>query len=443
MKNNIESLINLKGKKLLVIGGGAYYKHLKEYKEKKGFIVIAVGDFEDERAKDLVDVFYKVSRTDVAGIVKVVNEENIDGIFVGSSELYAEIAIEVCKKTKARFYATQEQWDIIANKRLFKQYAQKNGFPVIPEFKVTNKSSNEEISSLNYPVLIKPVDGSGARGLNICYSASEFKKMYEEALRWSRVKDVIVEQLITDAVDVFVNYTIQEGVATLSYAYTKKVVISKEKSYVTLPIFHFYPTKYIEQYYQRVDASAKKMITNMGLRNGSITFQGFYKNGQYMFYEAGYRLGGSQAYVFTEYENGANVLHYLINYVLVGRMSDDNLSMLENARFPYPACNYYVVLKAGVIDHIDGIEVVENMPEVLNVTQLCYPGDEIHETNEVGRAIYRLHVVGKNIEELAKTLVTISDTLKIMSTEGEEMQIEHLQYDRCLSAIKDSILIYS
>ena len=234
--------MDLKGKKLLVIGGGAYYKHLKEYKDKKGFTVIAVGDYEDERAKGLVDSFHSVSRTDVAGIVNVVKAENIDGIFVGSSERYAQVAIEVCEQTSARFYATRKQWDIIANKRLFKQYAHQNGFPVIPEYNLSSNPSDEELASLSYPVIIKPVDSSGARGINICYKAEDFKKLYGEALKWSLSKDVIVEHLITGAEDVFVNYTIQDGEATLSYAFTKRVVISKEINYLTLPIFHFYPT---------------------------------------------------------------------------------------------------------------------------------------------------------------------------------------------------------
>lgn len=436
-----KNTLDLQNKILLVIGGGAYYKHLQEYKELKGFKVIAVGKYEDDRAKGLVDVFHKVDRTDVEAIANVVREEGVDGLFVGSSEEYAQIAIDVCSRTGALFYATQEQWDIISNKRLFKQYALKSGFPVIPEFQVSNRSEELEIASLPYPVLIKPVDGSGGRGLNICYSASDFKKYYEEALDHSRCKDVIVEQLITGAVDVFVNYTIQEGEATLSYAYTKQVVKSSEINYITLPIFHFYPTKYLDLYYKDADKPAKEMIKNMGLRNGSMTLQGFYKDGKFMFYEAGFRLGGSQAYVLTEYENGANVLHYMINYALTGQMSDAQISKIENARFPYPACNYYVVLKAGIIDHIEGIDIVQGMPEVLNVTQLCYPGDEICETNEVGRAIYRLHVVGDTAEKLAETLVKISETLKIISTRGEEMQIEHLQYERCITTINNSILL--
>ena len=146
-------------------------------------------------------------------------------------------------------------------------------------------------------------------------------------------------------------------------------------------------------------------------------------------------MGGAQAYILTEYMNGSNVLNYMINYVLTGRMSDERLSGREDANFPYPCCNYYVELQAGTIDHIEGIEDVRAMNYVLNVTQMCHEGDVIFETNEIGRAIYRIHVVGKNKEELAHNLVSISQTLRIISKEGYEMQIEPLEYERCLDTI--------
>ena len=45
------------------------------------------------------------------------------------------------------------------------------------------------------------------------------------------------------------------------------------------------------------------------------------------------------------------------------------------------------------------------------------------------------------MEDLAQNLVDISRTLRIMSTEGYEMQIEPLEYERCLKTIKDKIVI--
>jgi len=53
----------------------------------------------------------------------------------------------------------------------------------------------------------------------------------------------------------------------------------------------------------------------------------------------------------------------------------------------------------------------------------------------------RLHVYGKTAEELAQALVDISATLQILDQNGNEMQIEHLQYERCLKAIKEGCLL--
>ena len=421
-----------------MIGGYAYASHLQEYKELKGFTVITVGRSEDMRGEGLSDRHYFVDRTDVQGIAAIVQKESIDGIFVGSSEEYVSVAIDVCEITGARFYVQREQWEVVSNKASFKRFARKSGFPVIPEFEISKNPSINEIESLQFPVMIKPVDGSGARGLNPCYKAEDFFPLYEEALAFSPRKEVIVESLITGAEDICVSYTIQDGVSTLSYAFSKDVVRS-ENHYVSLPIFHLYPSRFLEHYCSEADSAAKKMLQEMGLKNGTINLQGFYKDGHFFFYEAGYRMGGAQAYVLTEYMNGANVLHYMINFVLTGSMSDECLANIEDAHFPFPCCNYYVELKAGIIDHIEGLEYVKAMPGVLNITQMCHIGDEVLETNQVGRAIFRIHVVGENDENLASRLVDISRSLHIISREGEEMQIEPLEYQRCLNTIKMNV----
>ena len=423
------------------MGGGAYAKGIKTYQDKMGFRIVAVGKDSNNPIARIADASYVMDTQNVDGIVEIVKKEKVDGIFVGSSEVNISPAIDVAERTGARFYVNRQQWDIVANKARFKEFARNSGFPVIPEFKLSSNPSKEEIADLHFPVMIKPVDSSGARGLNPCYKAEDFMPLYEEALHWSPRKEVIVESLITDAEDICVCYTIQDGESTLSYSFTKDVVRS-ENNYVSLPIFHLYPSRFLDQYYKEADNAAKEMFRKMGLKNGTINLQGFYKDGKFFFYEAGYRMGGAQAYILTEYMNGCNVLNYMINYVLTGSMSEERLAEKENAHFPYPCCNYYVELKAGTIDYIEGIDEVEAMPGVLNVTQMCHEGDVILETNEIGRAIYRIHVVGDSMENLAQNLVDISRTLRIMSTEGYEMQIEPLKFERCFETIKRNVVIY-
>ena len=166
-----------------------------------------------------------------------------------------------------------------------------------------------------------------------------------------------------------------------------------------------------------------------------MTLQSFYKNGRFYVFEAGFRMGGAQNYILTDYQWGANSLEYMINYALTGSMNDIPITAIDNARFRHPCCNYYVGLKAGVIAKMGKIDEVEKLDGVLNVTVMCREGEEILETNALERVCLRIHVVGETPEKLAENLVNISNTLEIVSTEGEDMQIEPLTYRRCIDAI--------
>ncbi len=426
--------MNLKDKTLLLMGGGAYANDIKRYKDEQGFRIVALGKDANTPIARISDVCYQIDTQDVDAVCDVVKKEGVNGIFVGASEINIAPAIAVSERTGCYFYTNRKQWEILANKARFKEYCREYGVPVVPEFDIRPGYTKEDVEKLSFPVLLKPTDSSGARGMNACYSAEDFDEFYEEALCWSKKKEVIVEELITDADEVFFQYTLQDGECSLTSCFTK-VFVKSENKMLILPIFHMYPSKYIEEYYETVHEGVKKMFQAMEIRDGVMTLQSFYKNGRFYVFEAGFRMGGAQNYILTEYQSGANSLEYMINYALTGSMNDTPITEIDNARFRHPCCNYYVGLKAGVIAKMGGLEEVKQLDGVLNVTEMCREGEEIFETNALERICLRIHVVGETPEKLAENLVRISDMLKIMSTEGKEMQIEPLTYERCLDAI--------
>jgi len=426
--------MELRNKTLLLMGGGAYAKDIKRYKDEKGFRIVALGRDEGTPIAKISDAFYHIDTQDVDRVCDVVRKENVDGIFVGSSEVNISPAISVAEKTGCFFYTTRCQWDILANKARFKDYCRQYGVPVVPEFDIKPGYTKEDLEKIIFPVLLKPTDSSGARGMNACYSVDTFGAFYDEALRWSKKKEVIVEELITGADEVFFQYTLQDGECSLTSCFTKVFVKSENVSLI-LPIFHMYPSKYIEEYYETVHENVKRMFQAMGIKNGVMTLQSFYKDGNFYIFEAGFRMGGAQNYILSEYQNGTNSLEYMINYALTGSMSDIRIADIDNARFRHPCCNYYVGLKAGVIATMGGVDTVRALDGVLNVTVMCQEGEEIQETNALERICLRIHVVGTTSKILAENLVRISNTLKIISTEGNEMQIEPLTYERCLEAV--------
>jgi len=426
--------MDLKNKTLLLMGGGAYAKDILNYKEEANFRIVALGRDAGTPIAKISDAFYQIDTQDVESVVEVVKKENVDGIFVGSSEVNINPAISVSELTNARFYTNRKQWDILADKAAFKEYCRKNGVPVVPEYKISADYTKEEIEKLPFPVLLKPTDSSGARGMNVCYKADDFDALYKEALSFSAKKEVIIEELITDADEVFFQYTIQDGVCSLTSCFTKSFVKTENKKLI-LPIFHMYPSCYIDEYYEHVHEGVIKLFKELEIQNGVMTLQSFYKDGRFYIFEAGFRMGGAQNYIFSEYQNGANSLKYMINYALTGSMNDKPIIDIDDAHFRYPCCNYYVGLKPGIIAKMGGVDEVRKLDGVLNVNVMCGEGTEVFDTNALERICLRIHVTGKTPEEFAETLVKISNTLKIMSTEGEEMQLEPLEYERCLETI--------
>ena len=429
--------MELKNKTLLLMGGGAYVKGIKKYKDEKGFRVVALGRDADTPIAKIADAFYHVDTQNVDRVCEVVREQKVDGIFVGSSEVNIDPAITVSERTGCHFYSNREQWDIISDKAEFKKLARRFGVPVPCDYYVTEEFLREDLDKIKYPVIVKPVDSSGARGMNVCYNEEELKKYYVEALSWSKSKKIVVEELITGGKEVFFHYTIQDGNFSLSMGFTKFKVNSKDREYVSLPIFHMYPSSHIDTYIEKVDEAARNMFKAIGLKNGIVMLQGFDIDGEFKFFESGYRMGGEQMYVFTDHQNGLNSLEMMINYALTGKMADFCVADKDNAKFKWPCCNYYIPLKAGIITEVHGLDEIESMESVLNVTKMFNIGDEILDTNALERVCLRLHVYGKTAEELAEALVEISATLRMLDQNGNEMQIEHLEYDRCLQAIKE------
>ncbi len=426
--------MELKDKKLLLMGGGAYANDIKRYKDEKGFKIVALGRDKDTPIAKISDSFYQIDTQDVDAVTDVVEKEGIAGIFVGSSEVNIDPAITVSERKGCYFYTNRKQWDILANKARFKEYCRKYGVPVVPEFTIPDNYTIEDIKKLNFPVLLKPTDSSGARGMNACYRAEDFDALYKEALKWSKKKEVIIEELITDADEVFFQYTIADGKTSLTSCFTKVFVKTDNKELI-LPIFHMYPSKYIDTYYKDVHQGAVDLFKALDVQNGVMTLQSFYKDGKFYIFEAGFRMGGAQNYIFSEYMNGTNSLEYMINYALTGKMCEEDILETDNAKFKYPCCNYYVGLKPGIIEKMGGVDEVRKAKGVLNVTVMSKEGEEVFDTNALERVCLRIHVTGNTVEEFAENLVNISKTLKIMSTDGEEMQLEPLTYDRCIEAI--------
>lgn len=413
--------MNLKGKKLLLMGGGAFIKDIKAYADQKGFQMIAVGSQPGAHSK-LSDEYYQIDTNDVEKISELVKEKNIDGIFVGASEVNIRPAIKIAEQTGCYFYTNQIQWDTLADKACFKELLRKHGLPLIPQYE-----EDAELEEIVFPVIVKPVDGSGARGITVCRTKDTLQDSVAYAKKFSFSGKVIIERFMERMDDVFIRYHFQDGNYSVSSSFDKWSDFSKG-GFTGMPLIYTHPTKHLNAYMEKCDAKMKTLFEDVKLRNGVITLQGFVdENEDFYFYEAGYRLGGSQSYIFTDVVNQSNSLHYMINYALTGSMSDEKISEKDDPWFKKVLCNQYIPLREGVLTKVCGLDKVRSIPGVLNVTEMCPIGTVIEANGNLNQVCLRMHLIADTWQDMDELIAKIDDTLEILDEKGRDMRMRHIR----------------
>lgn len=432
--------MNLKGKKLMFLGGSGLDACAVRRAKELGVYTIVANKYGTDKspAKTIADEAWMIDFSDTGKMVEAIRENHVDGIFVGWTDSHLQHYVKICEKAGLPCCGTAEQFDILSNdKRRFKQTCREYGVPTPREYKLDIHLDRKDLDQIEYPVLVKPADESGSRGIKRCDNEQDLVEYYKELYANSSSKKIVVEQYIDSDKEIYIHYTVQDGYCSLSSTFMKQKPINEGKV-ASSAILHVFPSSYIDLYRETAEPAVIHMFESLGLKNGIVMMQGFIKDNRFYFYESGLRMGGEQFYVFADPLNGINALDMMIEFSVTGKMTCGNAKEQDNPKFSKSCCNYYITLLPGIISSISGIDEVERMPQVLQSAVFKKIGDVISPTNSLDRVIYRLHVMDDTPEKLAGTLEKISHTLEIDDQNGKEMQVERLSYKRALEMILNS-----
>lgn len=432
--------MNLQGKKLIFLGGSGLDACAIKRAKELGIVTIVANKYGIDKspAKSIADEVWNVDFSDTDKMVSMIKDHQVDGIFIGWTDSHLPHYVSICEKAGLPCCGTKEQFDVLSNdKRRFKQACREYGVPTPLEYKLDIEFRRDDLDQITYPVLVKPADESGSRGIKRCDSEQELVDYYQDLYEHSASKKIFVEQYIDSDKEIYLHYTVQDGYFSLSSSFMKQKPIS-EGQVASSAILHVFPSSYIDLYRSKAEPAVIRMFQGLGLKNCIVMMQGFIKDNEFYFYESGLRMGGEQFYVFADVLNGINALDMMIEYSVTGKITCGNVREQDNPKYAKPCCNYYITLKPGIISSISGVEEIEKMPQVLQNAVFKRTGDQISATNSLDRVIYRLHVMDDTPEALASTLEKISNTLNIHDQNGNEMQIERLTYDRALEMIVNS-----
>ncbi len=411
---------DLKGKRLLVLGGTNNAPDIDAFAKKNGITIVVAGLYFSKEITEIADEAYIIDILDRAQLEEIVRTKNIDGIFVGGNEDIISCTIDVCEKLGLPFYSSRTVWDNAMNKRVFKQTCRENGVPTMEDYAIDESDLAASAKGLTYPVVIKPVDCCGSNGVMKCESEAQFEELYTYAKSCSRTGGVTVEEF-DDGFEICVYYTFVDGNPTLS-SMADKYVRGDTENFIPLSEIYAYPSQYLPQYIKEVDANMRKMLLALGVRNGITSMQGFYKDGKFKFFEMGFRLGGTAQYRYTEHINGINSLHMMMAFALTGKMGNCDQSN-DTAEFHKPCCTLTLLSKGGTVARIEGVEEARNYDGVLYIENRYKVGDTIKASRTISQFHVRIYIVADNEAQMKEKINHLQTSIQAYDTNGEPMLI--------------------
>lgn len=300
-------------RKILLLGGAKQQIPAIECAKKKGYFTILCDYLSDNPGQHIADKFYLISTTDKEKILKIAEQENIEGIVAYASDPAAPTAAYVAEKLNLPGHPYKSV-EILSNKDLYRKFLEKNNFNT-PKMIVVNtfKELETSIGQLQFPVILKPVDSSGSKGVVILNNLENLNEYYMEALKYSRNKKVIVEEFVE---------CLGFPLAGDGFSVNGKLVFWAFSDYHTdcaslnplAPIAETYPYLQPKSLQRKVVNEIQRLLDLLGMKTGAYNFEARIDKDENVFLmEVGPRNGGNGLPIITKYATGIDMLDYTID----------------------------------------------------------------------------------------------------------------------------------
>lgn len=282
-----------KQKTILLLGGSRQQIPAIECARRLGHRTVLCDYLRDNPGQHFADKYYEASTTDFDAIMRIAKVENIDGIVAYASDPAAPTAAYVAERLGLPGQP-YESIRILTNKELYRNFLKRHGFytPKAMAFNCAH-AAGEALQEFRLPVIIKPVDSCGSKGVALLQEPKDLVVCATEALKYSRVGRFIVEERVD-----------REGfqIAGDGFSVDGKLIFRCfgddhfDSSNINpfIPIAASFPTMWSHTHQKYVHNEIQRLLNKLGLQTGAYNFDIILDSAQRVYLmEIGPRNGGN------------------------------------------------------------------------------------------------------------------------------------------------------
>lgn len=187
----------MKQKRLMLLGGLSYLLPVIREAHNMGIYVITADYLPNNIAHKYSDEYCNVSIIDKEEVLKKAQSLQIDGIMSFAVDPGVVSAAYVAEKMQLPFQCSYKAATILQNKHLFRQFLTENGFnsPKAKGYNNVNEAL-EDVDFFSWPVIVKPVDSAGSKGVSKVERKEDLSEAISYALSEAHNGYFIIEEFL-------------------------------------------------------------------------------------------------------------------------------------------------------------------------------------------------------------------------------------------------------
>jgi biotin carboxylase len=404
--------------KILVLGGSNSQINAVLRAKQLGYYVIVSDYYENSPGKLFSDHSEMTSTFDIEGNIEIARNKRIDGVMTMGTDQPVYTVAMVAQALNLPSFLDTDTAKAVTNKKIMNQLFTACGIPTVKYKIIREDFTEDELDGIRLPVVVKPLDSQGQRGVYRLGSIDEIKKSFNEVLSYSREKEIIVEEYYENQ-EVTVSGWVLDG-ETHVLTVTDRVTYDNYP-HIGICTAHNFPSVHYESHYDEIYNITKNIVKGFRIKNGPIYFQMFIGNTGIRVNEVACRIGGAYEDEFIPLLTGVDILGMVLNYSLGRQVDYTNLKNYDIRKNSKCASVQLLFVGPGIVKSMTDLEEIKSLPGVVeakyNIEVGANMGQIINATQRAGYVI----IEGSNQENLRKNITTTFHRLKIYDGKGHNM----------------------
>lgn len=415
-------------KRLLILGTSNGCCELVREAKSMGIYTIVTDNLPPKysEAKMIANEYWMIDLKDIDELERKCREYNISGIVAGASDFTVGCALELTERLELPFYCDKSTWHFSIDKADFKKICKECGAPVANDYFLSKEPTRDELNQINYPVVVKPVDQGGNKGVSFCYNEKELLAAIEEVRSVSNNPKIVIEKMLQGR-EWYGSYACRNG----EVKFLQLDAMYHEFGYptncytITTNI-----TKYEKQFLKEINPKIEEVLHRIGCKDGFVWVQVMLDSDEKFYVvEMGYRFDGDMMFATIKDMNGYNILRAII---------EKSCSLPYSQPFVIQkslmcGCGHMLwTCKSGVITRIVGIDALAKDYPKVDISIRRTIGQSFGMFSSLGTLVY----VAKNGEELCEIIKYINDNVHIYDEDGNDVIIKYTDFDFLLNEYK-------